>query len=102
MQEKKWLKAVPLELFDPANTVIELDTLDNDKVLLQIQQSVWASSLQPSRSGAIVLKMNRQQIPEFHQALAAMQVPVVIAAATAKFRRLFFTSNNRQTTCGSF
>lgn len=74
---RKMVEGKAAELFDPSNTVIELDTLNNEQALAVLLKSEWTSAVQPSRSGTIVLKMNRQQIPVFHQALAAMQIPVV-------------------------
>ncbi|TDH22978.1 ABC transporter ATP-binding protein [Segetibacter sp. 3557_3] len=74
---KKMVEGSSAELFDPAQTVVELETLDNDKALAQLQASEWNGLLQPTRSKLIVLKMDRKQIPLFHQSLAAMQVPVI-------------------------
>jgi hypothetical protein len=65
------------QLFDPAETLVELETLDNSKTFLQLQQSSWSFKLQPSREKVIVLKMDRQQIPAFHRSLAEMQIPVI-------------------------
>jgi ABC-type multidrug transport system ATPase subunit len=74
---KKMVEGIAEELFDPSSTVIELETLDNQQASIQIRESSWSSYLQPSRSGAIILKMARHQIPEFHQALAEMRVPLL-------------------------
>jgi ABC-type multidrug transport system ATPase subunit len=74
---KKMVEGNAAELFDPSNTILELNTLDNAQALVTLQKSTWSAALQPARSGTIVLKMSRQQIPDFHQALAAMQVPVL-------------------------
>ena len=74
---KKMVEGNASQLFDPAETLIELETLDNLKAFLQLQQSNWSSKLQPSREKTIVLKMDRQQIPAFHRSLAEMQIPVL-------------------------
>ncbi|MBD0333456.1 MAG: ABC transporter ATP-binding protein [Chitinophagaceae bacterium] len=74
---KKMVEGNASQLFDPAETLIELETLDNSKAFLQLQQSNWSSKLQPSREKTIVLKMDRQQIPAFHRSLAEMQIPVL-------------------------
>ena len=65
------------ELFDPSQTVVELNTLDNDKANVQLQQSEWASCLQPATRTSILLKMDRNQLPTFHKALVAMDIPVL-------------------------
>jgi ABC-type multidrug transport system ATPase subunit len=74
---KKMVEGNASTLFDPAQTVIEVNTLDNEKALTALKQSQWSSYLQPKAGEAIMLKMNKLQIPEFHQSLVAMQVPVL-------------------------
>lgn len=74
---KKMVEGNASELFNPAQTLIELETLDNKKSLSLLQQSQWSSKLQPSREKTIVLKMNKTEIPSFHQSLAQMQIPVL-------------------------
>ncbi|MEO7393727.1 MAG: ABC transporter ATP-binding protein [Chitinophagaceae bacterium] len=74
---KKIVEGNASELFDPSNTLIELDTLDNTHALGIIMQSEWASFIQPSRSGTIILKMERHQIPLFNKAMVALEVPVL-------------------------
>jgi ABC-type multidrug transport system ATPase subunit len=74
---KKIIEGTASELFDPSQTVIELTTLDDESALKVLQQSNWASYLQTTSNGSIVLKMNRLQVPEFNQSLVAMQVPVL-------------------------
>jgi ABC-type multidrug transport system ATPase subunit len=74
---KKLIEGNATELFDPAETLIELDTLDNVKALAQLQQSEWASMLQQRRDKGIVLKMHRDQVPHFHQSLVQMNIPIL-------------------------
>jgi ABC-type multidrug transport system ATPase subunit len=74
---KKMVEGSSVELFDPSNAVVELDTLDNDQTLATLQQSEWAKFIQPSRGSTVLLKMNRELIPAFHRALVALQVPVL-------------------------
>jgi ABC-type multidrug transport system ATPase subunit len=74
---KKMVEGSASELFDPSQTVIELNTLDNEKAVTLLKTSEWSSYLQESLSETIILKMNRLQIPEFHRSLVEMQVPVL-------------------------
>jgi ABC-type multidrug transport system ATPase subunit len=74
---KKLIEGNAAELFDPAETLIELETLDNSKALAQLQQSEWASMLQQGRDKGIVLKMHRDEVPHFHQSLVHMNIPVL-------------------------
>lgn len=74
---KKMVEGSASQLFDPAQTVIELNTLDNTFTLSRLKQSSWATYLQNESSDHIRLKMNRDQIPEFHKALVELQVNVL-------------------------
>ena len=74
---KKMIEGNASELFNPAQTLVELETLDNIKSLRLLQQSQWSPKLQPLREKTIVLKMDKTEIPSFHQSLAQMQIPVL-------------------------
>lgn len=54
------------ELFDPSQTMVEVETLNNESALIQLQQSQWAQAIQPRRSHTLLLKMHRSQIPQLH------------------------------------
>ena len=74
---KKMVEGSATELFDPGNTIVELNTLNNNVAINAINNSSWQTNVQPSRNGLIVLKMDRQQIPLFNRQLAEMQVDVL-------------------------
>lgn len=74
---KKMVEGNASELFDPTQTLVELETLDNKKSLEMLQRSQWSSKLQPVREKTIVLKMDKNEIPLFHQSLVQMQIPVL-------------------------
>lgn len=74
---EKIVEGTAAELFDPSQTIIQLDTLDNAATLSKLRQSEWSKFLQPTPNGSILLKMDRQQIPALHQSLAAMDVPLL-------------------------
>lgn len=74
---KKMVEGSATELFDPGNTIVELNTLNNTVAINAINNSSWQTNVQPSRNGLIVLKMDRQQIPLFNRQLAEMQVDVL-------------------------
>ena len=54
------------ELFDPLQTILELETENNQFALNQIKMSFWATTLQPQRSDSILLKIDRGKIPDFN------------------------------------
>jgi ABC-type multidrug transport system ATPase subunit len=74
---KKLVEGNASELFDPAETLVELETLDNEKAIHQLQQSEWSSNLQSARGKTIVLKMDKGDIPSLHRSLVQMQIPVL-------------------------
>lgn len=63
---KKVIEGSAQELFDPSQTIVEVDTLNNETTLAQLQQSQWQAALQPRRSHTIILKLNRTSIPQLH------------------------------------
>jgi ABC-type multidrug transport system ATPase subunit len=74
---KKMVEGSTAELFDPSETLIELETLDNEKALVRLEHSEWSSRLQPLRGKTIILKMNKQQVPSFNQSLVQMSIQVL-------------------------
>lgn len=74
---RKIMEGNAFELFDPSQTMVELDTLDNDFALQQIRQSVWAANLQQPRDSVMLLKLDRKQIPQLHRDLVAMNIQVL-------------------------
>jgi ABC-type multidrug transport system ATPase subunit len=74
---KKMVEGSTAELFDPSETLIELETLDNKKALVRLERSEWSSRLQPLRGKTIILKMNKQQVPSFNQSLVQMSIQVL-------------------------
>lgn len=76
-QGKKIIEGTSAALFDPAQTIVELTTFNNDFALQQLQQSKWAVNLQPKRENALLLKLDRQLIPELHHSLVDMDIQVL-------------------------
>lgn len=67
---KKLVEGTAEELFDPSQTIVEIDTLNNEECLVQLQQSQWQQCLQPSRNKNILLKLNRKDVPQLQRWLA--------------------------------
>ena len=74
---KKIVEGNALELFDPAQTIIELQTFDNNYALQQIQVSAWRTKLQQQHDSAILIKLDRKQIPQLHRDLVDMNIQVL-------------------------
>lgn len=74
---KKLVEGMATELFDPSQTLIELNTIDNAAALQLIKDSQWISALQPQRNNNLLLKMHRSTIPDFHVWLVQQNVRIV-------------------------
>lgn len=74
---KKVIEGSAAELFDPSQTVVEIDTFNNEAALAQLQQSHWATTLQKRRSHTLLLKINRNSIPQLHVWLVQQGIQVL-------------------------
>jgi ABC-type multidrug transport system ATPase subunit len=74
---KKLVEGSANELFDPSQTLLELETLDNQEALSLIQKSRWQTVLQPQLNNNIVLKLHRNAIPDFHVWLVQQNIRVI-------------------------
>ena len=74
---KKIIEGESAELFDPAQTIVELATVDNVFSLKQLQKSSWQQNLQPKREHALLLKLDRKLIPQLHRDLVNMNIEVL-------------------------
>jgi ABC-type multidrug transport system ATPase subunit len=74
---RKIIEGNALELFDPAQTIVELQTFDNGYALEQLELSVWGNHLQPQRDTAILIKLDRELIPQLHRDMVDMDIQVL-------------------------
>jgi ABC-type multidrug transport system ATPase subunit len=63
---KKLVEGLSGQLFDPSQTLLELETLNNAEAFALISNSIWQKSLQQQRNNIFLLKMHRDHIPDFH------------------------------------
>lgn len=74
---KKVTEGNASEMFDPSQTIVELDSFDNAYALQKLQSSKWKDHLQTQRDASILVKLDRQQIPALHRDLVEMDIQVV-------------------------
>ncbi len=75
---KKLVDGKATALFDPAQTIVAIQTFDNRFALQQLQQSKWSGYLQPQRDTAdLLLKLDRNLIPKLHTDLANMNIQLL-------------------------
>jgi ABC-type multidrug transport system ATPase subunit len=65
------------ELFDPAGTMVELDTLNPDLTGEMLGRSKWQAFLRQRQGGKFLLKMDKALIPEFTRDLVQEGVQVL-------------------------
>ncbi|MFC4230743.1 ABC transporter ATP-binding protein [Parasediminibacterium paludis] len=74
---KKLIEGNANELFDPAQTIVEIVTTNNAFASQQLTQSSWQQYVQASRNSNIFLKLNRQAIPQLHKDLVNLNIEVI-------------------------
>ncbi len=74
---KKIVEGSAADLFDPAQTLVELTTTDSSFAWNSLQQSQWSNVLKEQRGAQIVLQLHRNDIPELHKALVQMHIGVI-------------------------
>jgi ABC-type multidrug transport system ATPase subunit len=74
---KKIIEGNALELFDPSQTIVELQTLHNAEAIVKLQNSGWSGNLQAQRDSAILVKLDRKEITKLHRDLVAMDIELV-------------------------
>lgn len=74
---KKIIEGHSTELFDPSQTIVEVQTIDNDFTLRQLQESNWKGNLQLRTNDTVVIKLDKQLIPQLHKDLVAMNVELL-------------------------
>ena len=65
------------DLFDPAETIIELKTIDDESMYEKLKQSSLESFVHGKRNDCILLKLHRQQVPDAIKQLVNMDVPIL-------------------------
>jgi len=74
---KKMVEGLAAELFDASQTIVEIETLNNDFVAQQLAGSYWKNNLQSQRNHKLVLKLDRKEIPQLHKDLIAMNAMLI-------------------------
>jgi ABC-type multidrug transport system ATPase subunit len=74
---KKIIEGLSTELFDPSQTIVEVQTMDNHFAMEQLMNSPWKDNLQEQRDTSIVIKLDRKSIPQLHKELANMNLQLL-------------------------
>ena len=73
---KKVVEGKVNELFDPAETVVELKTTDDSATFEKLQQSALQKFVQGKRNDCILLKLHRDEVPGVMKELVRMDIKV--------------------------
>lgn len=73
---KKIAEGKANDLFDPAETVVELKTEDNDIAYEKLQQSEWGNLVIEKKNGIILLKLHRNQLSSVMRELVLMNIGI--------------------------
>lgn len=65
------------ELFDPAETIIELKTTDDQEAYEKIKQSILHKYIHEKRPGSILLKLHRNNVPGIMKEIVGMDINVI-------------------------
>ncbi len=74
---KKRVEGRVSDLFDPAETIVELQTTNDELVIQRIKESPFAQYLKGFRDDCILLQMHKKDIPATMKALMEMGLPVI-------------------------
>ena len=74
---KKLVEGNVNDLFDPAETVVELKTTDDAAVFEQLQTSALQKYVQGKRNDCVLLKLHRNEVPFVMKELVKMDVNVI-------------------------
>ena len=74
---KKVVEGNVNKLFDPADTVVELKTLDDTETYKKLQLSGFKNLVKERRNDCILLKLHRDEVPPVIRELVQMNIDVV-------------------------
>lgn len=73
---KKIIEGSTQELLDPNQTVVEIETTDNNKCYQLLLNSNWSGNVEPIKNNLVALKIAKNQIPILHRNLIEMGVDI--------------------------
>ena len=86
---EKIVEGVVDELLDPAHTVIDIDSTNNDKAREQLLQTKWAVYLQENK--VLQLMMNKDLVPQLVKELVAMDIQLLSVNSSHSLENYFLS-----------
>ena len=97
---KKIIEGDVADLLDPAHTLVQLDTTDNEKVRHYLAASRWAAFVQ--QANGLDLMMNKEEVPELISELVANDVRILSVNSSHSLENYFLSLTTQQTHVHSF
>jgi ABC-type multidrug transport system ATPase subunit len=73
---KKLVEGAAADLFDASQTILQIETSNNELAMKKIALTNWSNYLLPMRDGNIVVKLAREHIPDFNRTLIDLGINV--------------------------
>jgi ABC-type multidrug transport system ATPase subunit len=73
----KLVEGTAAALFDTTQTIVQINTTNNEQALVQLSLSSWKDNLKPMRDGQILIQLDQQDIPHLNQFLVDHQIGVL-------------------------
>ena len=74
---KKMAEGKVSDLFDPADTLVELETNNKNDTVEKLQHSEWKQYLIDTRKDKILFRMHRNEVPRLTRSLVGMNVEIL-------------------------
>ena len=94
---KKVVEGNVAELLDPAHTLVNLETNDNDAVKEKLKNSAWAPYLQAGNS--LQLMMNKDSVPQLIKELVEMEIQVYAVNSSHSLENYFLSLTTQPGQC---
>ncbi len=74
----KLVEGTAAELFDTSQTIVQLNTTDNQMAVEKLANSSWKNNLKPMRDGHILIQLDQEAIPILNQFLVDQHIGVLL------------------------
>ncbi len=86
---KKMVEGKVADLLDPAHSLIQIETLNNEETLEKLKQTKWASYMQEEKQ--LRLMMNKDAVPQLISDLVAMNVQLLSVNSSHSLENYFLS-----------
>jgi ABC-type multidrug transport system ATPase subunit len=88
---KKIIEGSVNELFDPAKTIVEVETAYPKEAAEIIKRSAWGPNLKQQPSGQLLFELHKNQLPQLYKDLAVMNIAVTAFTPVNSLEKYFLS-----------